>query len=540
MVVADMGRTPDDGPLTLLRSLRLLRRAGRQATDDPPTRLTRFGGQARGHEVASDEQLGCVVEPAKERPVAHDVDVVVAGSGLCGTFTAIAAGRCGAKTLLIERYGTLGGNIGPGMVVAGGLDREADTTLPGGMAGIAGEFMDRLKPLRAREEAYNPEEAGIAAHLAYEMAQEAGVEILLQTTVSDPIAQEGIVRGLFVESASSRVAVKAKVTVDGTGVGAIARRAGAAMVDYLEPSEEYAEYIRPPYLRKDDGTYYNDTGLLCAAAGIDRAAYEAFVQEDAALSDEDAAWAEKRGMLAGPPPKGYPKGLIAALRRSDDDGSFRPRGEIEPGVRISMTHQFGGPDGTLGSFAVICTGAVDAGDHAQVSRIEGAMRAQAFKTVAFYRANAPGFEKAYQAFCAPFLGWRGGPHIEGEHTLTPGECFSGALFDDVLYRNIHEHEHGGAASGFDVPYRITLPKEIDGLLVCGRGAAYLRRGHDPSGMRARPSMMVFGQCVGTAAAVAAQDRATPRMLDIKRVQRRLVEDGIFLGEQNRLTNLGLL
>jgi hypothetical protein len=243
------------------------------------------------------------------------------------------------------------------------------------MAGIAGEFMDRLKPLRAREEAYNPEEAGIAAHLAYEMAQEAGVEILLQTTVSDPIAQEGIVRGLFVESASSRVAVKAKVTVDGTGVGAIARRAGAAMVDYLEPSEEYAEYIRPPYLRKDDGTYYNDTGLLCAAAGIDRAAYEAFVQEDAALSDEDAAWAEKRGMLAGPPPKGYPKGLIAALRRSDDDGSFRPRGEIEPGVRISMTHQFGGPDGTLGSFAVICTGAVDAGDHAQVSRIEGAMRA---------------------------------------------------------------------------------------------------------------------------------------------------------------------
>jgi hypothetical protein len=398
--------------------------------------------------------------------------------------------------------------------------------------------MERLKSLRVGEETFNPEEASIASYLAYEMSREAGVEVLLQASASDPIVEDGVLRGLFVETVSGRVAVKAKVTVDGTGSGAIAERAGAGMVAYLEPWDEYAEYIRPPYLRKDDATHYNDTGLLCAAGGIDKAAYQAFAEADAELSEEDTAWAEKRGMLREPP-RGYPRGLVAALRRADEDGSYRPRDEVEPGVRMSTTHQFGGPDDALGVFAVICTGAVDAGDHAQVSRIEGAMRAQAFKAVAFYRANAPGFETAYLAFCAPFLGWRGGPHIEADHTLTPEECFSGALFDDVLYRNIHEHEHGGAASGFDVPYSITLPKGIDGLLVCGRGAAYLRRGHDPSGMRARPSMMVFGQCVGTAAAVAAQDGATPRTVDIKKVQRRLVEDGINLGEEKRLKELGL-
>ena len=488
--------------------------------------------------MGNANDLGTITEPTSERRVAYDVDVVVAGSGLCSTFAAIAAGRCGAKTLLVERYGTLGGNIGPGMVVAGGLDREAETTLPGGMAGIVAEFMDRVKSLRVRENAYNPEEAGIAAYLASEMAREAGVEVLLQATASDPIVQEGTVRGLFVETASARLAVRSNVTVDGTGVGAIARRAGAAMVGYLEPRDEYTEYIRPPYLRKDDATYYNDAGLLCAAGGIDKAAYEAFAQEDRALSDGDTAWAEERGMLREPP-RGYPRGIIAALHRAEEDGSFRPREEIEPGVRMSTTHQFGGPDDALGVFAVICTGAVDAGDPIQVSRIEGTMRAQAFKAVAFYRANAPGFGNAYLAFCAPFLGWRGGPHIEGEHTLTPDECFSGARFDDVLYRNTHEHEHGGVASGFDVPYRITLPKGIDGLLVCGRGAAYLRRGHDPSGMRARPSMMVFGQCVGTAAAVAALDGTTPRTVDIRKVQRRLVEDGIFVGEEGRLRALGL-
>jgi hypothetical protein len=93
-----------------------------------------------------------VTETAKQRPVFYDVDVAIAGSGLCSTFAAIAAGRCGAKTLVIERFGTLGGNIGPGMMVMGSLYYEADVSLPGGLAGIAKEFVQRLQKLRARGE----------------------------------------------------------------------------------------------------------------------------------------------------------------------------------------------------------------------------------------------------------------------------------------------------------------------------------------------------------------------------------------------------
>ena len=58
-------------------------------------------------------------------------------------------------------------------------------------------------------------------------------------------------------------------------------------------------------------------------------------------------------------------------------------------------------------------------------------------------------------------------------------------------------------------------------------------------MRARPSMMVFGQCVGTAAAIAALDGVATRDLDIRKAQKRLLEDGIFLGEEERLRELGL-
>lgn len=111
----------------------------------------------------------------------------------------------------------------------------------------------------------------------------------------------------------------------------------------------------------------------------------------------------------------------------------------------------------------------------------------------------------------------------------------------MLYRNIHlgQESHGGEPSGFDVPYRVVLPKSIDGLLVCGRGAAYLRRGHDPCAMRARPAMMVFGQCIGTAAAIAVLDNVTPKNVDIKKVQKRLVAEGIYLGDEERLRELGI-
>jgi len=485
--------------------------------------------------VKQNDAAGFEHEPAKRRPVLYDVDVAVAGSGLCSTFAAIAAGRCGARVLLIERFGSLGANIGPGMVVNGGLYNEAETTLPGGLAGLAREFIERLERLRVREDRVYPEEAGIASFLAFEMMKEAGVEVLLSAYASDPILDGAVVRGLFVECTSGRAAVRAKVTVDGTGIAAIARRAGAPMIHYLEARDEYAEYIRPSYLKKEHPTYYNDTQLLCVLAGVDVERFRAFSGKDAPISEEDRAWGEAAGL-----PGTYPQALIPALRRAWEDETFRPYAVLDPGVRLSTSPRFREYGDGIVAFHVTCSGAVDAGDPRQTSRIEAALRVQAFKALAFYRGHAPGFEHAYLVTCAPFLGWRGGPHVEGEHTLSLEEAWSGRKCDDVLYRNVHEHNHGGDASGFDVPYGIVLPRNIDGLLVCGRGAAYSRRGHDPSGMRARPSMMVFGQCVGTAAAVAALDSVTPRNVDIRKVQKRLVADGVVLGDEARLKQLGLV
>ena len=64
-------------------------------------------------------QAKAVQEPVKSIPVVYDCDVVIAGAGIAGVFAAIASGRLGAKTVLIDRFGSPGGNMGPGMIAGG-------------------------------------------------------------------------------------------------------------------------------------------------------------------------------------------------------------------------------------------------------------------------------------------------------------------------------------------------------------------------------------------------------------------------------------
>lgn len=475
-------------------------------------------------------------EPAKRRPVLYEADVVIAGSGLSSTFAAIAAGRLGAKVAVIDRFGSLGGNMGPGLICMGSLDAEAPYTLPGGLAGIPKEFMERLHAMRVDGRRY-PEDSKIASYLACEMMKEAGVDLVLSAYAADPIMEGNTVKGIFVECKSGRAAIPATVTIDGTGDADIAARAGANIIRYLPASQAPPEYIRPPHNSDQWPTLYQDTHMLCVAAGVDLGRFEKFINRNVDISEQDRDWRAKTG-----PVDSAPTVLVPALRKAWESGEYRPYHEIKPNVRMYTLNEFNpfhGIGSGLAVFYIACVGAVDPGNPVQISDLEARMRVQAFETVRFYRKHAEGFEEAYLLYYAPFLGFRGGPCIEGDYTLTLQDMFGGRKSGDVLYRNIHEHVHGGEKSGFDVPYAITLPKGIDGLLVCGRGASYLRRGHEPTGMRARPSMMVFGQTVGTAAAIAAMDGVTPRNVDLKKVQRRLIADGIFLGEPERLKELGL-
>ena len=482
---------------------------------------------------------GFMVEPQKEVPIAYDVDVAVVGAGIAGLFAAIAAGRRGARTLLIDRFGMLGGNIGPAMIVAGDVYNEADATMPGGLAGTPKQLIERMEQLRGTPGQNFADQTNIISYLGVKMAEEAGVQLLLSVWAADPIVENGAVRGLFVEGKSGRVAVRARVVVDASSDADMARRANVPVVIDTPADPGYGPLVRPQYNRPEY-VPWNDTGLFYMMAGVDLTAYREFRGRARGLDDAEQAWVQK--MAETYPSVGrLPHALVPPLKREWDSGGYRVAGDIEPRVHYSMSARISNYGNGLAGTDVDARGAIRREDTGQNSRLEAALRVHAFETVQFLKGNAPGFGQAYLLFVAPYFGARGGPYIDAEHTLTIEEAFSGKKFDDTLFLNIHEgqKQHGGDPSGHDVPYRMTLPKHIDGLLVTGRCAGYVRRGHDPTGMRARPSVMVFGHATGTAAALAARDGATPKTLDVKTLQRALLEDGLHLGDEARLAELGL-
>ena len=114
--------------------------------------------------------LGYVAEPARQVPVAYDVDVAVVGGGLSGMFAAIAAGRQGVRTLVLDRFGSLGGNLGPAMIVGGSVAGEAPVTLPGGLQGIPKEVNDEMEALRSETGHKYADIPNIISHLAAQKA----------------------------------------------------------------------------------------------------------------------------------------------------------------------------------------------------------------------------------------------------------------------------------------------------------------------------------------------------------------------------------
>lgn len=202
-----------------------------------------------------------IEEPAREVPVVREVDVVVAGGGPAGVAAAIAAGRNGAKTLLVERYGCLGGMMTGSNVTwyLGFGDGKKQV-----VRGLAEETVVRLAAAgglvskRNRSGDCNSD-AEFVKWLSVVMLEEAGVEMLLHSWVASAVTERNACRGIIVENKSGRQAVLAKVTVDATADGDVCLFAGAEM-------------------NTDD----HDITLVCQLEGVDREKATEFQKKDAA------------------------------------------------------------------------------------------------------------------------------------------------------------------------------------------------------------------------------------------------------------------
>lgn len=490
--------------------------------------------------MGREPALGYTSEPNRQVPVAYDVDVAVVGGGLSGVFAAIAAGRQGARTLLLDRFVSLGGNLGPAMIVGGSIAGEALATLPGGLQGIPKELNDRMETLRMETGHKYADIPNIISYLTAKLALDAGVEIVAPVWVGDPIIEGKRVTGLFVEGKSGRIAVKTKVVIDGSADADVCRRAGVPVITDMAPDPSMSPMIRSEFLRPEHKPL-NDTAIFYMLANVEFDRYEEFRNSDVNLTSEEQRWFNERQQFpfARQP---FEEPMIRLLRQAWETGAFFFQKTIDTHVHINTPNFWMWPseNGLVGS-RINMGGSIRRDDMKQHALLETAIRAHVFETVQFFHHNVPGFEQAYLLIIAPYFGARGGPHIDGEYTITPQDVRTGRKFDDVLYRNTHagQTNKGGEPSGFDTPYRSLLPKNLDGLLATGRASAYIRRGHDPGATRARPALMQLGQATGVAAAMAVHDNVTPRNLDVKKLQRHLLEQGFYLGEPARLTALGL-
>ena len=476
-------------------------------------------------------------------------DVVVAGGGCSGVFAAVASAREGARTLLVERTGMLGGNSGPGLMFGcvNPFD-EGPGQLLGGNAGLAAEVKLRITALSSGVHENRIMYSGLFSHVIHQMVDKYGVELATPAWASDPIVEENAVRGLWVETKSGRLEIRASQVIDATGEADVAMRAGCDIVGRVSADATYSPVIYERYDHGIDPDWsrenWNEAGLMFLISGIDWTAYRASVDRTDRIVTEGLPipGAERRMPLR----KRFPRAVMPLLDRAFADGSFRYAEELKPGLAIFWQYRMLelGPD--LAESAISVQGDYDAGDWRDMAMLEHRMRRMSYEACEFLRQNVPGCSGCYLQGHSPFIGHRGGPFVEGGHVVTPEDIKNGARFDDVVIRAIWEVpklEKAGIVTdrsrdGYDIPFRMIVPKGADNLLVTGRGASYIRRGHDPA-TRARIVQFHLGEVAGIAAAFCAASGQTPRRMDVKRLQRRLIEEGFTLGNQKRLQELGL-
>ncbi|MCL4370341.1 MAG: FAD-dependent oxidoreductase [Chloroflexi bacterium] len=451
-------------------------------------------------------------------------DVVVVGGGTAGVFAAVASARNGANTLLIEREGALGGVGALGLChnwltfhdyrgeqVVKGLGQEIIERIMA-EGGSIGHVQDWSGALYSRT-LFDPE---LFKYVALEMVEEAGVTLLLRTSLVDAVLSDDRLEGVVIHNKSGLQLVEAGVAVDCSGDADLAAVAGAPFE--ISPVQD----LQP-------------VTMMFRVGGVDTSEFQRYMVEhpdEFEMSIEATAIPDQpyiRNSLTQFPP----------LKRAVEAGEF------PPGV---THHQFffftSGADIRRGQLAINATRVtgMDATDAKQLTAAQLLLWKQAVAIVRWMKRDMPGCSSCYLLDTAPLIGVRETRRIVGEYTMTQQDVMGAAHFRDAIGRAAAPIDfHGGASdeklswlksyptgiAAYQIPYRALLPKRVDNLLVAGRSvsAEHLAAGS----LRMMPACTVTGQAAGTAAALATRQKVAPRQLEVSHLQETLAGQGVDLG-----------
>ena len=436
-------------------------------------------------------------EAARRTPVFGEFDVAVLGGGPAGIAAASAAARAGRSTLLIERYGFLGGmGTAAGVTNFCGLHANVHGEIRQVVHGVADDLLARMEALGGLNAPHVIFNGKIAAQ-AYDNAAlkiaadglvvSSGARILFHALAAGvAMRRRSEIGSLLIETKSGRHAVNAKIFIDCSGDGDLAAHAGV-------PFEKGPQLLYPTAMFRVNNVDPERAG-------------DAWTRIPKLMEE-----AERKG-------RKFPrKAPIVRPQKNPTEW------------RVNVT-QIANPDGS----------AVDGTDAEQLSWAELEGRRQIVDFFGFLRADVPGFENAYILEIAPQVGIRETRRIVGEYQLSEEDVLGCASFDDTVGVNgwpVEAHVKGDVifkfqdiptSRGFNhLPYRMLVPRAVDNLLVAGRCASMTHMGQ--SAARVSGGCFVMGQAAGTAAALAIRDKRSPREIDVVELQKQLESDGAYLG-----------
>jgi hypothetical protein len=476
-------------------------------------------------------------------------DTIVCGGGTSGVAAAIASARGGAKTLLVERIGTLGGQMNvsgpPGFAYARLHNHKGERDI----GGIVQETYERLyrsghalphygSQVRMRGSyTFEYVDPDWWTALIFEMMEEESVELLLDTLVVGVIKDGDKVGGIVVENANGRNEIKGKIVIDCTGEGYVSIQANCEMA--VTPKEK----IQPHTLAFTvDGVDW-DKLLRYIRSHPEQFSYKQLMYpyEDR-NTEEDIREMYRRCYDIRE--LGEVMGFYELRDIAFANGDWHPYSGAgffltpKEGGHIQAHFQHSSQVGQLSP--------TDAWD---LTKCMIECRKQNMIAWRFFKGYVPGFENAYITKVCTELRLREGPRIVGDYVLTKEDVYETRQFPDTLGKSSFKAGGYHVASmdtlnicaddkadmtitkdggSYDIPYRCLVPKVIDNLLAAGKcvstdRAAYLRYLHQT---------MVTGQAAGAAAALCVKKNITPRQLEnqVKDLQDILVKQGAILFE----------
>lgn len=432
-----------------------------------------------------------------------DCDVYVCGGGVAGIAAAISAARGGARVILADSNGYLGGSATAGMVgtFMTCMDSKGEKQI---IKGFFEEFVGEL--LKENGAIYHTNCPGCDSYSGYRetghigvtpydfeafkrvadrMCKEAGVKLLFHATFIKCDAEDGKVERAYLALKDGIYQINAKVFIDTSGDGALAYSAGAKTM--------YGD---------EDGTIQNPT-LFCTVTGVDKP-----------MLDEYVAKSKN-------PRERFYMDLI-------EEG--RARGEFPCGTY--KLRLFEGLNGNWNVNMAQVDENIDVLDGEVITEAEISQRVQLVEIIKFLKKNIPSLKDIRMVASAASLGIRESRRVVGNYVLTVEDIKNSTDFADKVVTcansiDVHCKDHvnyqtRNSEKNYYIPLGSLIVKGFSNLLVAGRCLSADR--FALAAVRVMPPCFAMGEAVGVTSALALGCGADVNAVNVADIQKILIEN----------------